>query len=216
MNGDEYSTDPKKHPEIYETLTLLCEHKGLEPADVARAIDMQPGTFQRSITGNPTVKLLKRAATALGIKWMYLTLDPKEVPNWTRNNLIYYAPDSMAMHAHKLAVEFRNNKKTQAKRKYGVDVTDKSVLATQYPPHTMAEEVLDTNYMDVKPPTPPRHVNPAAWERVRADLSQGLPEHLVMTDKAVEAGFSYASYKSRDWSLEALADQGLICNKGQE
>lgn len=209
-------TDPKKHPEIYETLQALCETVGLDVADVARAIDMQPGTFRRSVTGNPTVKLLKRIGWALGTKWMWLGLEPEKAKDWVKSGAIYFDREAKAFSARQWLEENRTSKKSRAKRKYNVDVTDKEVLAQQYPPQAVKGEVLDTNYVEFERPMPPRHINEESWERRRGQLGVGLPEHLVMTDSAVEAGFSYEEYINQQWTLEMLAEHGLVCNKGQE
>ena len=206
----------KPDHQIYETLTELCHTQNLEPADVARAVDMQPGTFQRSIQGNPTIKLIKRVGWALGIDWMWLGLDPAKVKDWVATRAIRFDGDSPAWRAHQVASENRLTKKRKVKRSLGVDVTDKDVLRKQYPGKAIEGEVLDTNYIEFEPPAPPRHINEESWERRRKDLGQGLPEHLVMTDKAIEAGFAYEEYTKRGWTLEMLADEALICERGQE
>ena len=209
-------TDPKHHPEIYATVEALCETQKIEAADVARAVGMQPGTFKRSATGNPTVKFLKRIGWALGCHWMWLALETEKVADWVRSGAIRFDREAPAFRAHQVAHENRSSKKSKAKRKYNVDVTDKEVLAKQYPPQAVKGEVLDTNYVEFEPPLPPRHINEDLWERRREQLGVGLEDHLVMTDHAVEAGFSYEEYIKQQWTLEMLAEHGLVCNKGQE
>lgn len=208
--------DPKKHPELFETLTLLCEHQGLTHADVARAIGMPPGTFKRSFTGNPTVMFVKRVAWALGIDWLYLALPPEDITSWFENNLIQVDYEAPAFKSQQMVEEGRNNKRRVSKRKYGADVGDKEVLAQIYPPEATQGDILDTNYVEFDHPLVPKTINPGEWEKERARMGEGLPEHLVMTDKAVEARFTYQQYLDAHWTLALLAQEGLICEKGQE
>lgn len=209
-------TDPRNNPDLLETLAELCRVHSIDVPAVARAIGMQPGTFSRSYTGNPTVMLMKRVAWSLGTKWMWLALPASDVENWVKAGAILLDHEAPAFGSWAWAQEHRKGKKSTAKRSLGVDVTDKAVLKTQYPPKAIQGEVMDTNYIDFDHPLVPKHINPGLWEQTREQLGEGLPEHLVMTDQAVEARFDYKQYEKQGWTLENLADQGLICEKGQE
>ena len=210
------SKDPKHNPEVYAAIEALCDLAGVEPAEIARTLGYQPGTYKRSMTGNPTVKMLKRTAWALGVKPYFFLMEPDALQS-CGSVMVRFDKDAPVFNT-KGIVEARANSKTPyVKANRGADPLDKEALAQQYPSQSIkSSEVLDTRYQEWKDPLPPRHINPDMWERERAVLSAGLPSHLVMTDKAVEQRVPFTSYREREWTLAQLAQQGLICEKGQE
>lgn len=210
------ATDFKNHPEVYEAVTEICTLNDVAPSTVARCIGMQPGTYKRTMCRNPTVGTLKRTAWALGLDWHFLAMSPQAIRAHGAA-LVRCSPDAPVFYTKSIEDARPNNRRNQIMRKHGVDPTDKELLAQQYPPAAIAaKEVLDSRFQTYDDPVPPKAVNPAMWKQSRQTLSDGLPGHLVMTDKAVEAGYSYKQYMERKWTLEQLAQQGLICEKGQE
>lgn len=214
---DDYpaSKDLRHNPDVYEAIEVVCQLAGIEPAEVARTMGYQAGTYKRSMSGNPTVKMLKRTAWALGVQPYVFLMDPAALKE-CGSVLVRFDKDAPVFNT-KGVLEARANSKTPYVRAKRGDPLDKEALAQQYPAQAIkSTEILDTRYHEWPDPLPPRHINPEMWERERAVLSAGLPSHLVMTDKAVEQRIPFTSYREREWSMEQLAQQGLICEKGQE
>jgi hypothetical protein len=201
-------------PEVYKVFQMLCDHVGCKPMHVADALEMQPGTLKRSMTNNPSVRLMTRVAWALAIDRHWLLFPPETLEKSMRV-MIQIRKDCPAL----LVKEARDAapRGGRASRKMKVRKEGKKALEGMYPPQAIkSEEVLDTRFIPYSNPvTPPKEISPVVWERRRKELSVGLPEHLVMTDAGVQAGFSAKDYLARSWTLEALSTEGLICDKRQ-
>lgn len=197
-------------PELLETLELICKSQDLEVADVARALGVQPGSFRRCMASNPTAKMLKRVGWALGMKWYWIGVPPEDITLYI-GTAILFEVEAPAFIEKTRKAELRQDRKAgiaRASRRRPAPARDE--LVGQYPAKAMKDEVVDTRYMPNEPALPPQEINPSKWEGKRAELGTGLPAHLVMSDKAVEAGFSFAQYTRMDWTLEALSAEGLI------
>lgn len=201
--------------DLWASMVTLAKGNNLRPIDVARALNMQAGHLKRCLRGNPSLTKLREVAWALGCKPHFLLMPPEEIERWIKGHILRYEAFTVAHKAKAHAMEYTQAKDARRSRaKVGGNRTPaREELLDVYPSQALAPEIMDTNYVNYASTPPVSGV--ADREQRRKELSVGLPDHLVMADIAVERGYSYAQYRDNEWTLEALASQGLIVSKAQ-
>jgi hypothetical protein len=212
----------QSNSEVLETVEVLCTLAKVQLADIAHAIDLQPGTLRRTLAGNPTVSKLKNVAWAIGCPHRWL-LWPAEHIRVSGKSMVRIDPWSPAFEQKVLRKENATNLKFKAMNSSTDphDPTDKEMLSKMYPAAAITGDVMNTEYMDITEITVDLTSRLKDWANMpfskrkyyREKLGEGLPKGYRLTDQALRNNVWHADLVKKKLTIEQMVEQGFVAIK---